>query len=589
MSAAHSPRLWPWCLLLACAIALYVIGLGSHYAPTNGDEMVYIHIARLTAASGHWLPLVSDLDHMRNTKPPLLFWQAMASGDWSAQGGLAALRWPSVLYTLLTAAGLGAIALRISGQARTALLAMLLYLAFFSTFRYGRVYLTSAPETFWLALPMGWLLWLQSRPTTVQAPTGQALVPGLGFYLAAGLAMGLGLLYKSFALVAPAAATLWCALVLQAGRPAPAVWLRISAGTALSALLALGIFSLWFVLDPDPQAVWQEFVVGENGGKLGSDVGYWQAAWSGEHPLWLQLLAYPENAGLLFPVALALCVLGLRAAWRGQTAWRRSGSHGTLLVWVLLWLVVFCIPSQRSARYLAPAMPAFAILLAMHWERLGRGWFVLTLVMSALAAVLLTRFAWVISALSAGAPAALPCALLACTVACAALLAGLWRSTWTRASALAASLAVYGCFIAMAAPLNSPQADFSASVRAQMQERKLAVPNGFNAQYERFAFVFPGSHLVPYDVQGRQTGALRPDLPDAERLPFLLTQADAVVWQEADVARTVPTCVPACQVLGSRWYVKSRHRAGEVTLSNLWQPQQWLLGREWLLTARTAP
>ena len=56
-----------------------------------------------------------------------------------------------------------------------------------------------------------------------------------------------------------------------------------------------------------------------------------------------------------------------------------------------------------------------------------------------------------------------------------------------------------------------------------------------------------------------------------------------------DVARTVPTCVPACQVLGSRWYVKSRHRAGEVTLSNLWQPQQWLLGREWLLTARTAP
>ena len=586
MSAAHSPRLWPWCLLLAGAIAIYMLGLGSHYAPTNGDEMVYIHIARLTAASGHWLPLVSDLEHMRNTKPPLLFWQAMASGDWSAQGGLASLRWPSVVYTLLTAAGLGAIALRISGQARTALLAALLYLAFFSTFRYGRVYLTSAPETFWLALPMGWLLWLQSRARAAHPAASTPLAPGIGFYVVAGLAMGLGLLYKSFALVAPAAATLWCALVLQAGRPLPATWLRISAGATLSALLALGVFSLWFVLDPDPQAVWQEFVVGENGGKLGSGMGYWQAAWAGDHPLWLQLLAYPENAGLLFPVALGLCLYGVRAAWGSQTTLWRSGAQGTLLVWVLLWLVVFCIPSQRSARYLMPAMPAFAILLALYWERLWRGWFVVTVVLSAMASVLLTRFAWVISELSAGAPWALPCALLACTVACTALLAGLGRSTWTRAAALVASLAVYANFIAMAAPLDSPQADFNADVRAQMQGRTLAVPNGFNAQYERYAFVFPGSRLMAYDVQGRQTGALRPELPDVQRLPFLLTQADAVVWQDPDVARTAPVCVPTCEVLSGRWYVKSRHRAGEVTLSNLWQPQQWLLGREWLIAPK---
>jgi hypothetical protein len=70
----------PWLGLLTLAIALYFFGLGSFYAPTNGDEMVYIHIARLTAESGHWLPLVSDLDQMRNTKPPLLFWQALVAG-----------------------------------------------------------------------------------------------------------------------------------------------------------------------------------------------------------------------------------------------------------------------------------------------------------------------------------------------------------------------------------------------------------------------------------------------------------------------------------------------------------------------------
>ena len=81
---ADFTTLWPWLALLALAVGLYFFGLGSFYAPTNGDEMVYIHIARLTAEVGQWLPLVSDLDHMRNTKPPLLFWQALVAGDWGA-------------------------------------------------------------------------------------------------------------------------------------------------------------------------------------------------------------------------------------------------------------------------------------------------------------------------------------------------------------------------------------------------------------------------------------------------------------------------------------------------------------------------
>ena len=71
---ADGKALWPCLALLVLALGLYFFGLGSFFAPTNGDEMVYLHIARLTADSGHWLPLVSDLDHMRNTKPPLLFW-----------------------------------------------------------------------------------------------------------------------------------------------------------------------------------------------------------------------------------------------------------------------------------------------------------------------------------------------------------------------------------------------------------------------------------------------------------------------------------------------------------------------------------
>jgi 4-amino-4-deoxy-L-arabinose transferase-like glycosyltransferase len=153
---------WLWLALLVLAVGLYFFGLGSFFAPTNGDEMVYIHIARLTAESGHWLPLVSDLDHMRNTKPPLLFWQALVAGNWGTNWSLFALRLPSVVYTLLTASAVAWTTQRLSGKWRIACLAAVIYLAFFSSFRYGRVYLTSAPETFWLALPM-WALNLHSR------------------------------------------------------------------------------------------------------------------------------------------------------------------------------------------------------------------------------------------------------------------------------------------------------------------------------------------------------------------------------------------------------------------------------------------
>ena len=68
-----APLPWQWIALVGLAAALYLFGLGSSYAPTNGDEMVYIHIARMTAESGHWLPLQSEIVDTRNTKLPIPF------------------------------------------------------------------------------------------------------------------------------------------------------------------------------------------------------------------------------------------------------------------------------------------------------------------------------------------------------------------------------------------------------------------------------------------------------------------------------------------------------------------------------------
>jgi len=581
-STAH----WPWLLLVALAALLYLFGLDSPYAPTNGDEMVYIHIARMTAESGHWLPLQSELVGTRNTKPPLLIWQAMVAGGWGQTWSLFALRLPSIAYTFATTALLAFFAYRMSdatSRLRTACIAAVLYLLFFSTFRYGRVYLTSAPETFWLALPMWWVLWLRLR-NPAQHGANTPTTPGALAYTLFGIAMGLGAAYKSFALVAPAAAALWCAVLLST----PWSWritIRTTIGTGWSTLIGVGLFALWFVLDPDPASVWQEFVVAENAGKMSSAMGYWQAALSGPYPMWTQLLAYPANGGLLALPVLGFCLLALRHTGQLRRRANLSPASWIVLAWVLVWLVVFTIPNQRSERYVIPAMPAVAIAMALVWDRLPRLWFWLTLLITLPALVMLGRIGWVMGTLEMATPTEVAMTLIAACAGIAGAMAGFYRKSWAGNASLVAVLAVYGCFTLMVQPISKDAAGYSPAIEAQMRGQRVAVPNGFTGQYERFHFLLHGARITPYDSEGRNTGALYPEMPPKERLARLLNEFDAVVWLQEDLNEP-PVCLPGCTLLAQRWHVKSRHKDGEVTLDNLWQVQDWLFRLEWLLTAR---
>lgn len=585
MVADLIPNRWAtrgWLALVLLAIAVYVLGLGGQYVPTNGDELVYTHIARLTAASGHWLPLVSELDHMRNTKPPLLFWQAMVAGDWGQNWSLAALRSPSVIYTLLLAAAMGAIVYRVTRQTRSACVAAVVYLAFFCTFRFGRTFLTSAPETFWLSLPMFGLLWLRLSPGTASSSREPGWLVHLGF----GLALGLGLAYKSFALIAPAAATLWCAQLLTAG---PLNWrltLRTTLKVGLSALVALGLFGLWFVLDPDPAAVWQEFVVGENAGKMNNSQGYWTIALrGGGFSIWAQLLAYAQNAGLLALVVVGLAVAGVQAWRRGLRLNRAQPEWTILLVWLAVWLLVFTLPSQRSARYVIPAMPALAMCIALAWDRIGRGWFLTSLLICGVAVGVMGRIAWATHDLGIGSPPELIAALTGTALGLLLMLAGCIKPAWTRACTVATCLIFYACFGLTTAPLNGPAGHYSAATQARVQQARVAVPSSFNGQFERFQFQLPGNRFVPYDGENR--GGFD-DNTNALELKRLLANHDAVAWLQSKPSERQPLCLPDCTVLGSRWEVKGRHQSGEITLANLWHPQAWLFRREWLLSRADA-
>jgi 4-amino-4-deoxy-L-arabinose transferase-like glycosyltransferase len=271
--------------------------------------------------------------------------------------------------------------------------------------------------------------------------------------------------------------------------------------------VSLALFGAWFLLDPDPGSVWREFVLGENVGKFDKPGGYLPRLLWGTSSLWSLAVGYPLNAGLLlFPVA-ALFVL----AWRRREE-LSDGERG-LWIWVLVLFLVFAVPSQRSSRYLLPAMPALAVLLALGWRRIPRWVFALSLLASA--AVILT-IAFLSLRLQQAVPG-LPLypaaygALLAGTGA--AVLAGLCAPALTRPVVPGAVLLCYLSFAAFLRPFDGPLGRYDADTQRQVQGREVWVPVDFIAKEEGYRFLLPGAHVRGYqerrDTRATSAGGTR--------------------------------------------------------------------------------
>ena len=583
---------------LCLAVALgYLFELGGDHIPRNGDELVYAHIARLTAESGHWLPLVSSYDFMRNTKPPLLFWQAMLAGGWGEHWTLLNLRLPSVLYLWATALMVGLLTWKLvrgSGDSDTALstrqttsqatgqaqpkhhaismaaIAAIVFLSFFSTYRYGRPYLTSAPETFWLFGVFFAIAWSPAR----------LLGSSWRFPLLAGLAIGIGCLYKSFAMVAPVG--LGLALCYQTLHARQAVWQIFRPGivrdgfkVAAICAIALAVFGLWFAVDPQPAEVWREFVVGENAGKLKSSSGYFKLAFSGSGGVLVILTGYFVNAGLLLPLAVG-CAW---AAWRSYRSDRASNqrvsdAEKVMWLWLLALALVFMLPNQRSARYLIPAMPAVAVLIALYWHRIGRIWFAATLafcIMGALAmgligygAVRATQNTDVYSPL-------FWILLLLIGIAC---VVGMVKKESTRPITAVAGFAVLFALAWVTAPFNGELGRFRADTVARLQGQTVTVPNNFNGQFERYQFILKGVKIIAYD-------APQPvDYADVNAL--FKTSRYALVLRRIGQA----PC-EQCRVLDVRWDLRSRQDSKEGAWAALKTPETFWYAKEYLVERLT--
>ncbi len=473
-------------LCVALALAAYFFALGSDHAATNGDELLYAQITRLTADTGQWLPLQSEVERHRNTKPPALFWQGLVSTDWGKHYELWRLRYPNVLYTLGIAIMVFLTGRKLGGTASLGILAALVYLAFFGTYRYGRVFLTSAPETFWLFLPCCLLL-LRDRPV---APVGWG--PAVLF----GLMFGLATLYKSFALAIPGTAGLaWWTLRSRNYRIAD--WLRRDAPQiALIGAVSLGVFSLWYFLDPQRHLILADFILDENVGKFdtGNESYFANLLW-GQSSVWRNIVSYPINAGLLAPAVVAVFVLGLL---------RRKeipGGEKLLWCWLITLFVVFTLPNQRDERYLLPGMPALAVLCALYWTRIPGWLFGLSLAAVAVIAfgmgwggVLLTRdlgegplYPWYFWGFLA--------ALLGFAVY------ALVRGTRGRSAVLPAIFMLYLAFALFLIPFDGPRGAFDRTAQEAARGKMFPAPVNFGAREEIYRFLLPGAEPRPYKIK----------------------------------------------------------------------------------------
>ena len=533
-NANQSRLLLVWySIFLLLAVAIYFYGLDGLHIPKNGDEYPYAHITRLTAATGELLPLQSQLQDMRNTKPPLLFWQGIASTDWGKHWSLLRLRYPSVIYTLLTALMVFFLGRKLSGQPEVGALASLTFLAFFNIYRYGRPFLTEAPMTFWTFLPIFTFLFWQ--PSAFES---SLIMPVL-----LGLALGVSLLYKSFVLVVPVVLAFSWWYLDHRGYGVRTFLIKDAGRIAIMGSVSLVFFSLWFCLDPKPWEVLHEFVLKENLSRFDPQgKSYLTQFFSGVSSIWGLALSYPVNAGLLlFPVMALFWVSFKRRHELGA-------AERMLWIWIISLFFVFSLPSVRSGRYLLSAMPAIAVLCALNWERLGRKAFVASLLTSAIAIASVAYLCLRLQFAIAG-PAFWAWSFwLLMSLTFALTLFGLFVRKFTKPAVPAVALLACLALAVALRPLEGIRGRFSSEAQQYVSGKQVWVPCNFVAVDEGYRFLLPGADVHCYDDNGNAAlASLETQHPIfAIRLPLAAPE------------------ITKLRVIGQRLELRSRHNSRQL-------------------------
>jgi hypothetical protein len=336
----------------------------------------------------------------------------------------------------------------------------------------------------------------------------------------------------------------------------------------LIALLSLGVFALWFVLDPSPEAIWKEFVLGENAAKFEARSShYFLDLIRGGDSIWMLILTTLANAGLLTFVLISTLI----QCWRQRRF--LSLEEALLLLLVLAFFIVFSLPSQRSGRYLLPVMPAFAALIALHWDRLPLWGFRIALLLQL---ILIATLAWVGGNLQLsnflGQPNIWNYSYWHWALVCASLLliiVGLAHQNRTKTLALAGCFLSYCILTSSLSPLEGALGRYDQATIERVSRQDIWVPCDYRAKDEEYRLLLPGTKLHGY---------LAKDAGDAR----LLSDTYPLVAVQSPIGIEPELC-ESCQIIGRRMEMRARHSNAEILAMVQGQIGQHLFVNEYLI------